>query len=61
MYDLHVKLPDAPDSLARLGEALGAKRVSLEGGGVFTANGLGHAHFLIADGRAAHAAAVLTG
>ena len=61
MYDLHVKLPDAPDSLARLGEALGAKRVSLEGGGVFTANGLGHAHFLIADGRAAHAAAQAAG
>ena len=61
MYDLHVKLPPASDSLARLGEAMGAKGVSLEGGGVFTANGVGHAHFLVEDGRAAQDAAQAAG
>ena len=56
MFDVSIELPDQPGSLARLGEALGAAGVSLEGGGVFTANGVGHAHFLVEDGEAARAA-----
>lgn len=58
MYDLHIRLPDAPGSLAVLGQALGTRGVSLEGGGVFTVDGTGHAHFLVADREAALAAAL---
>lgn len=56
MFDVSIALPDEPGSLARFGEALGAAGVSLEGGGVFTVNGVGHAHFLVEDGEAARAA-----
>ncbi|MDP9422482.1 MAG: amino acid-binding protein [Pseudomonadota bacterium] len=56
MHDIAIKLPGQPGSLARFGEALGAAGVSLEGGGVFTVDGVGHAHFLVEDGEAARAA-----
>ena len=56
MYDVAIELPGRPGSLARFGEILGAAGVSLEGGGVFTVNGVGHAHFLVEDGEAARAA-----
>lgn len=56
MYDIAIALPGQPGSLARFGEALGAAGVSLEGGGVFTVGGVGHAHFLVEDGEAARAA-----
>jgi len=56
MYDIAIRLPGQPGSLARFGEALGAAGVSLEGGGVFTIDGVGHAHFLVEDGDAARAA-----
>ena len=56
MYDISIALPGQPGSLARFGEALGAARVSLEGGGLFTVGGVGHAHFLVEDGEAARAA-----
>lgn len=56
MYDVAITLPGGPGSLARFGEALGAAGVSLEGGGVFTVNGIGHAHFLVEDGEAAREA-----
>lgn len=56
MYDIAIALPGQPGSLARFGEALGAAGVSLEGGGVFTVDGVGHAHFLVEDGEAARAA-----
>jgi len=56
MYDVAIELPERPGSLARFGEALGAAGVSLEGGGVFTVDGVGHAHFLVEDGEAARAA-----
>jgi hypothetical protein len=39
-----------------MGEALGRAGVSLEGGGVFLAGGVGVAHFLVADGDAARRA-----
>src|SRR4051812_38946054 len=56
MYDVAVQLPGQPGSLARFGEALGTAGVSLEGGGVFTVDGAGHAHFLVEDGQAAREA-----
>lgn len=56
MYDIAVELPGQPGSLARFGEALGSAGVSLEGGGVFTVDGVGHAHFLVEDGEAAQKA-----
>jgi hypothetical protein len=56
MFDVSIELPGKPGSLARFGEALGAAGVSLEGGGVFTVDGVGHAHFLVEDGEAARAA-----
>jgi len=56
MYDIAISLPGQPGSLARFGEALGEAGVSLEGGGVFTVGGIGHAHFLVEDGEAARAA-----
>jgi len=56
VYDIAISLPGQPGSLARFGEALGEAGVSLEGGGVFTVGGIGHAHFLVEDGEAARAA-----
>jgi len=57
MYDIHVLLPDEPGALARFGAAMGAAGVSLEGGGVFTLGGVGHAHFLVEEGERARQAA----
>jgi len=56
VYDVCIELPGKPGSLARFGEALGAAGLSLEGGGVFTVDGVGHAHFMVEDGEAARAA-----
>lgn len=56
MHDVAIELPGRPGSLARFGEVLGAAGVSLEGGGVFTVNGVGYAHFLVDDGEAARLA-----
>lgn len=56
MHDIAIDLPDRPGSLARFGEALGRAGVSLEGGGVFTVDGSGRAHFLVEDGDAARQA-----
>jgi hypothetical protein len=56
MFDIAIALPGQPGSLAHFGEALGAAGVSLEGGGVFTVDGVGCAHFLVENGEAARAA-----
>jgi len=56
MYDVAIELPGQPGSLARFGEALGSAGVSVEGGGVFTVDGIGYAHFLVENGEAARAA-----
>src|SRR5919106_132650 len=61
MFDVSIELAGQPGSLARFGEALGAAGVSLEGGGVFTVDGVGHAHFLVEDGEAARQALEQTG
>lgn len=56
MFDVSTTLPDTPGALAHLGEVLGRAGISIEGGGVFTHEGHGHAHFLFADGEAAYRA-----
>lgn len=56
MKDLSIALDHRPGALAEMGEALGRAGVSVEGGGVFVANGVGIAHFLVADTDAARAA-----
>ena len=56
MKDLAIALENRPGALAEMGEALGAAGVSIEGGGVFVAGGVGVAHFLVADAGAARAA-----
>lgn len=50
MYDVSIRLPNQPGSLAKMGEVLGAAGVSIEGGGAFVVNGDGIAHFLFEDG-----------
>ena len=61
MFDLHLLLEDEPGSLARLGAAMAGAGISVEGGGVFTVDGVGHAHFLFDDGDQARAAAEAAG
>lgn len=56
MNDLSILLGDRPGALAAMGDALGNSGVSIEGGGVFVANGRGIAHFLFHDGNAAREA-----
>jgi hypothetical protein len=56
VIDLGIELEDRPGALAEMGEALGRAGVSVEGGGVFVANGVGVAHFLFTDERAAREA-----
>lgn len=53
MKNLTMELEDRPGALAEMGEALGRAGVSIEGGGVFVADGRGVANFLFADGAAA--------
>lgn len=47
MKDLEIILENQPGTLAQMGQLLGDAGVSLEGGGVFTQNGKGIAHFLV--------------
>lgn len=56
MKDLGILLEDRPGALAEMGEALGRAGVSVEGGGVFVADGRGIAHFLVKDAAAARRA-----
>jgi hypothetical protein len=50
VYDLEIAMENRPGQLALMGETLGAAGVSVEGGGMFVAGGVGVAHFLVEDG-----------
>jgi hypothetical protein len=52
MKDVTIELENRPGALADMGEALGRAGVSVEGGGAWVVNGVGVAHFLVADGEA---------
>lgn len=41
---------DEPGQLALMGDTLGAAGISVEGGGMWLVDGVGVAHFLVADG-----------
>ena len=56
MQDVAIELGNRRGALAEMGEAFGAARVSIEGGGVWVVDGRGIAHFLFDDGRAAQRA-----
>jgi len=56
MFDVAIKLENKPGEMARMGEALGAAGVSVEGGGGWVVDGVGHMHFLFDDGEAARKA-----
>jgi hypothetical protein len=49
MRDIEVILENKPGQLALMGEVLGKKNISLEGGGVFLGKDHGIAHFLVKD------------
>jgi hypothetical protein len=53
MQNIEVRLNNSPGQLALLGEVLGKNKISLEGGGAFSAGSYSIANFLVADGRAA--------
>lgn len=53
MQDLSIELDHEPGALARMGEALGAAGLSVEGGGAWAVDGRAVAHFLFEDGEAA--------
>jgi len=53
MFDVSIKLENKPGEMARMGEALGAAGVSVEGGGGWVVDGKGCMHFLFEDGEAA--------
>lgn len=59
MYDIELHMTNEPGQLALMGETLGAAGISVEGGGMWVHDGVGVAHFLVADGEAG--AAALTG
>ena len=59
MDDVEIILTNQPGELARMGEALGAAGVSVEGGGAWVVEGRGVVHFLFEDG--AQAQRVLDG
>ena len=49
LKDLEILLDDRPGALAEMGDALGRAGISIEGGGVFSVDGRGVAHFLFDD------------
>jgi hypothetical protein len=60
MRDLSLRLEHRPGALAEMGEALGKAGVSIEGGGAWVVDGVGYAHFLVADADADRAHKALT-
>lgn len=61
MKDLAIELEHRPGALAEIGEALARAGVGIEGGGVFAAGDVGHAHLLFSDGAAARRAIEVAG
>ncbi|MBA4137495.1 MAG: amino acid-binding ACT domain-containing protein [Opitutus sp.] len=61
MQDVTIELDNRPGTLADMGEALGRAGVSVEGGGAWVVQGVGVAHFLVADGAAARGALTAAG
>jgi hypothetical protein len=57
MKDLLLQTIDSPETLARLGEAVGRAGVSIEGGALFVSDGMATAHYLVVDDSAARSAA----
>ena len=57
MKDLLLQTVDSPETLARLGEAVGRAGVSIEGGALFVSDGMATAHYLVVDDSAARSAA----
>lgn len=56
MFDVAIVLENKPGEMARMGEALGAAGVSVEGGGGWVVDGVGQMHFLFEDDEAARRA-----
>lgn len=56
MFDVEIRLENKPGAMARMGEALGAAGVSVEGGGGWVADGKATMHFLFDAGEAARKA-----
>lgn len=61
MYDLEIHMTDQPGQLELMGNTLGDAGISVEGGGMFLANGVGVAHFLVHEGTAAARALAAAG
>jgi hypothetical protein len=53
MQDVSIRLANLPGSLAAVGEALAEAGISIEGGGAWSIDQHGVAHFLVNDGNAA--------
>ncbi len=53
MFDVEIHMKNQPGQLALMGATLGEAGISVEGGGMWLANGIGVAHFLVADGDSA--------
>lgn len=61
MRDIAVRISNRPGALAELGEALGQANISIQGGGAWVLDGVGIAHFLLADAAAARRALAAAG
>ena len=68
MFDIELHLADQPGELAKMGEALGAAGISVEGGGMWVVGGtepgserIGVAHVLVEDGAGAATALAQAG
>lgn len=55
MFDLEIHMKNEPGELALMGETLGAAGISVEGGGMWLVDGVGIAHFLVAEAERAQA------
>lgn len=56
MFDVEIHMKNQSGQLALMGATLGEAGISVEGGGMWLANGVGIAHFLVEDGDSAQRA-----